>query len=111
MATVKALVHVLGDGIGNAMHAAAIEEQLNMDSGHTQEPTRDLIRDAITNHNIPIGSLPRNGYFLISTEIELNKVLSSLEQRIVGLQNRIQSLRDGWQQRCSSRAQGGNWPK
>jgi hypothetical protein len=82
-----------------------------MDVGHTQEPTRDLIRDAIVNHGIPMGSAPQDGYFLIDTEEELNEAVTNLHQRIEGLQNRINGLRHGWQRRQQSRASGANWPK
>jgi hypothetical protein len=111
MATIDDLISVLADGKGNSQHAYELENVLNMDAGHTQEPTRDLIRDAIVDHEIPIGSTPQDGYFLIDTEEELNEVVSNLQQRIEGLQNRINGLRRGWHRRQDSRANGGNWPK
>jgi len=111
MPTIDDLISILGDGKGNSQYAYELENTLHMDVGHTQEPTRDLIRDAIVNHEIPVGSTPQDGYFLIDTEEELNETISSLQQRIEGLQNRINGLRRGWQRRQDSRSGGGNWPK
>jgi hypothetical protein len=111
MPTIDDLISILGDGKGNSQYAYELENTLHLDAGHTQEPTRDLIRGAIVNHEIPIGSTPQDGYFLIDTEEELNETISSLQQRIEGLQNRINGLRRGWQRRQDSRSGGGNWPK
>jgi len=111
MATIDDLIFVLGDGKAAAQHAPGLQDTLHMDAGHTQEPTRDLIRDAIVNHGIPIGSTTQDGYFLIDTQEELDETTTTLEQRIDGLRNRIDGLRRGWQRRRESRASGGNWPK
>src|SRR4030042_4323166 len=111
MSKIDDLISVLEDGKANSKHAPQLEHSLGMDIGHTQEPTRDLIRDAIVSRDYPIGSLPRSGYFLIDTEDELNEVVSNLQGRIDGLQRRIDALRRGWQRRQDSRVSGGNWPK
>jgi len=111
MSTIDDLISVLGDGKAAAQHAYELEDNLDMDIGPTQEPTRDLIRDAIVNHEFPIGSTPQDGYFLIDTEGELNEAINNLQQRIDGLRNRINGLRRGWQRRRESRTSGGNWPK
>ena|SRR4030042_3294788 len=110
MDKISALVSVLGDGKANSQHAPELESSLDMGVGHTQEPTRDLIRDAIVNHEMPIGSTPR-GYFLINTEEELTEAINNQQQRIEGIKKRINGLRRGWQRRQESRASGGNWPK
>lgn len=111
MDKINALISVLGDGKANSKHASELESSLDMDVGHTQEPTRDLIREAIVNHEMPIGSTPQAGYFLINTEAELDEAVNNLQQRIEGLNKRINGLRRGWQCRENSRASGGNWPK
>lgn len=111
MSKLDDLILVLGDGKANSQHASDLENELDMDIGHTQEPTRDLIRYAIVNHQIPIGSTPQTGYFLINTKEELDEAANNLEQRIIGLQDRIEGLRRGWQRRQQSRSNGGNWPK
>lgn len=111
MSLIDRLVSLLGDGKANALHAGQIEDSLNIGIGNTQEPTRDLIREAIVNHNMPIGSTPQAGYFLIDTQTELDEAIQNLEQRIRGIQRRIDGLHSGWQQRRNDRARGGNWPK
>lgn len=110
MTNINDLINALGDGLGNAQNASQLENKLQMDVGHTQEPTRDLIRSAIVEHDIPIGST-RNGYFLIDDEAELSQVIGGLQRRIDGLQNRINGLSNGWERRQGSRDNGGNWPK
>tara|TARA_B100000614_G_C14185462_1_gene343213 strand:+ start:205 stop:537 length:333 start_codon:yes stop_codon:yes gene_type:complete len=110
MATTDELIVALGDGSRNAKTALKLQQELNMDAGHTQEPTRDLIRSAIIEQNIPIGSTS-NGYFLINDESEMDRVIGGLKSRILGLQNRIECLKKGWRDRQLSRQKNGNWPK
>lgn len=110
MISINDLIQTLNDGSENAMRASDLEQDLQMEYGNTQEPTRDLIRSAIVNHNMPIGS-SRNGFFLIDSEDELNQVTEGLQRRINGIQNRIDGLRNGWNRRQSSREQNQNWPK
>lgn len=102
MTKINELIEALGDGLGNAQNASELERGLQMDVGHTQEPTRDLTRSAIVEYDIPIGST-RIGYFLINDEAELNEVIGGHQRRIDGLQNRIDGLINGWQRRQDSR--------
>ncbi len=111
MADVQDLINALGNGKGSAIHARDLESTLGMDIGHTQEPTRDLIRKAIINNELPIGSIPNVGYFLIHTEQEYQEVIANLEDRMKGLKRRIDAIKHGWGQRKASRVAGGNWPK
>jgi hypothetical protein len=110
MASIQDLVGQLNDGSSNPQTANSLHNSLNTNPGNTDEPTRDLIRDAVINQNIPVGS-NSSGYFLIDSEQELDDVVTSLESRIQGLQDRINSLRSGWQKRKKDRKNGGNWPK
>ncbi|MEL7834257.1 hypothetical protein [Fodinibius sp. Rm-B-1B1-1] len=110
MATIQDLIQQLNDGSQNSQNADDIEASLGLDSGRTAEPTRNLIREAILDNNIPIGS-NSNGYFLIDSEDELKSVLQSLKSRIEGLKERIDSLEEGWKRREESRDDGNNWPK
>lgn len=110
MADWKKLVAQLDDGRKNAQSAPKLEGALGMPSGHTQEPTRALIKSAITDQNIPIGS-GHSGYFLVDTQGELDQVVADLQDRIDGIQARIDGLQRGWAKRQQSRAQGKNWPK
>ena len=111
MPDIHDLLAELGDGAANARHAADIEAALEIEEGHTQEPTRDLIREAIVSEKIPIGSTPAHGYFLINSDAELEEVVEGLQARVHGLQRRIEALRHGWRRRQISREHGGNWPK
>ena len=110
MSSIDFLIDALNDGFENSKSAIQLEQELRLEVGRTQEPTRNLIRSAIINHDIPIGSR-RSGYYLIDDEAELNEAISGLQRRIDGLQNRINSLKSGWRQRQESRENGGNWPK
>lgn len=104
------LINELEDGAANAKNADTIERDLGMDSGRTNEPTRQLITECIVNDKYPIGS-GSAGYFLIDSQDELDEVVRSLEGRIQGLRNRIDALKEGWGMRERSRADGGNRPK
>lgn len=84
MDKINTLISVLDDGKANSKHAPELESSLDMDAGHTQEPTRDLIREAIVNYEMPIGSTT-HGYFIINIEAELREAVNNLEQRIEGL--------------------------
>jgi hypothetical protein len=111
MANIQDLINVLNDGKVNARHASELEVALNMDVGHTQEPTRGLIREAVIENEFPIGSIPRTGYFLINTEEEYQETIDDLKARAQGLQRRIEAITRGWERRKASRSEGGNWPK
>ena len=111
MADIYDLLAELGDGAANARHASDLEDALELEEGHTQEPTRDMIREAIISEEIPIGSTPAQGYFLINSDAELEQVVEGLQARVDGLQRRIEALRRGWRRRKISRKDGGNWPK
>jgi len=111
MADIQDIIDALGDGKDNAIHASGLESTLGMDVGHTQEPTRDLIRKALINNELPIGSIPNSGYFLIHNEQEYKEVIANLEDRMQGLRRRIEAITRGWEQRKASRAAGRNWPK
>jgi hypothetical protein len=108
---IRPLVNILEDGRDNAIHASNLEVQLDMPHGHTQEPTRDLVRDAILNSKIPIGSTPHRGYWLIDSEEELEEAIAQWSARADGIRVRIKALREGWRRRVESRTAGGNWPK
>ena len=111
MSELDELIRVLKNGKNNAKHADMIAKALDMDVGKTHDPTRDLIRTAIIDEGFPIGSTPQVGFFLIDSEDELKEVIKGFEQRIEGLQKRIEALNAGWERRLKSRASGGNWPK
>jgi len=110
MASKSDLIKALGVGKSSARTGTDLEESLEMPVGNTNEPTRGLIADCITNDEYPIGS-NSNGYFLIDSDQELQEVVDSLNSRIAGIQSRIAALQKGWNRRRTSKLSGGNWPK
>lgn len=85
-------------GYENRKTSKQIREDLGLESGGvTNEHVRDLIRDLIFSHNVCIGSLMwENGYWIIQTEEELNRVCESLESRANAITDRANALRDNW---------------
>lgn len=106
----RRLVAALRSGQARAKKAVALEAELKMPRGHTQEPTRGLVARTILTERIPIGSCSK-GYFLIDNEDELARVVDNLQSRIDGMQARIDALKTGWGIRKQSKAAGGDWPK
>ena len=87
------LVSILGKGEANALQAKAISLKLGIYSfSSTQEKTRALIRTAIIDHDVPIGSSTK-GYFLISSREELEQVVDQLITRSDGILERVAQLR------------------
>lgn len=88
-------------GYDNRKTSTQIREELNLESGGvTNEHVRELIRDLIFSHNACIGSLMwENGYWIIQTEEELNRVCDSLENRADAIKKRATALRNNWNNR------------
>lgn len=88
-------------GYENRKTSTQIREELSLESGGvTNEHVRDLIRDLIFSYNACIGSLMwGNGYWIIQTEEELNRVCESLEDRADAIKNRATALRKNWNNR------------
>jgi hypothetical protein len=93
----------------NPIQAGEIETLMNMDTGHTNEPTRFFIKDAIIDNELPIGS-NNQGYFLINSDDDLEAATKSLASRIEALESRIDALQEGWRRRQQSLENGWNWP-
>ena len=85
-------------GYENRKTSTQIRVDLGLESGGvTNEHVRDLIRDLIFSHKACIGSLMwGDGYWIIQTEDELNRVCESLESRANAIKNRANALRDNW---------------
>ena len=80
-----------------------------METGHTNEPTRFFIKDAIIEHELPIGS-SNQGYFLINSDEDFEAAINSLSSRVDALQSRIDAVSEGWNRRKQSLENGNNWP-
>ena len=85
-------------GYENRKTSTQIREELNLESGGvTNEHIRELVRDLIFSHDACIGSLMwKDGYWIIQTEDELNRVCESLENRADSIKNRAATLRNNW---------------
>jgi len=88
-------------GYANRKTSSEIRDNCRLESGGpTNEHVRDLIRDMILNHGCCIGSLMwEDGYWIIQSEEELNRVIQSLENRADGVIRRAEALRVNWQNR------------
>jgi hypothetical protein len=88
-------------GYANRKSSTEIRNALNLDSGGpTNEHVRDLIRDMIFNHGCLIGSLMfRKGYWIIENEEELEMVINHLNSRADGVRQRVNALRQNWENR------------
>ena len=85
-------------GYENRKTSTQIREELTLESGGiTNEHIRELVRDLIFSHDACIGSLMwKDGYWIIQTEDELNRVCESLENRADSIKNRAATLRNNW---------------
>lgn len=88
-------------GYDNRKSSSEIRDSLNLPSGGpTNEHVRFSITDMIFNHGCCIGSLMwDSGYWIIQTEVELNNVCESLENRANSIVERANALRENWQNR------------
>lgn len=68
--------------------------------GPTNDFVREKIRDMVLNHGLCIGSISWDvGYWIIVDEVELNRVIGSLEARSRKLLERAEKLRKNWRNR------------
>ena len=89
------LVEVLQEGEENAIKAKDLEFELEFDEAPGQRNIRKLMQYAILEHNFPIGSC-NDGFYLISTHTEFNAVVTFLEGKRDGIQDRIDAIKEGW---------------
>lgn len=88
-------------GYENRKSSSDIRDSLNLESGGpTNEHVRDLIRDMILYHGACIGSLMwANGYWIIQSQEELDRVCLSLENRANSTITRANALRSNFANR------------
>lgn len=70
-------------GKDNAIVSADLIDAIEIDDAEGNPRIREIIRELITEDQIPIASYNR-GYFIIETEDELNEYLEHLDARIRG---------------------------
>jgi hypothetical protein len=71
-------------------------------TGRMQEYVRAIIRELI-NEGLPIGSLPKCGYWIIENEKELEEVIKNLNSRTSGIDIRSKEIEDAFFRGCRKR--------
>lgn len=89
------LVNMLGVGRENAIRADVLQERLGLPRQRTAESVRALVKAAIEEHHICIGSGAK-GYWLIANEGELTDALANLDNRMSGIRARADGMREAW---------------
>lgn len=89
------LKKVLRKGKNLAKKADKLQRETGIKSGRTQEPIRSLIKRLIKS-GLPIGSLPKYGYWIIKNNKELEEVIENLKNRNKGVNNRIKEIREAF---------------
>lgn len=89
------LKRALKKGRRFAKTADRLQKETGIEEGRTQEPIRGIIRELIQ-EGIPVGSLPRCGYWIIENEEELREVVKNLKNRGKGIHKRIKEIRQAF---------------
>lgn len=79
-------------GKGNQISAGKIAEMLNLKHEDTHIEARTLILEAIKKLNIPAAGGSK-GYYLITSEEELEEYLSSIDRRIKKIKDRKSTIK------------------
>ena len=80
-------------GKGNEITSACIAKMIGIDEDDTHAQTRALIKQAAEAFNLPLSS-NRNGYFIMTSEAELDSYMSNLDSRIRGIEDRKRPMRE-----------------
>lgn len=88
------VAHLIPHGKDKAICSNTLARKLGVSDSKTEVRVRKCILEAIESGYL-IGSCSR-GYFIISTVDEYNDYIDSLEGRKIGIQNRINNLRENW---------------
>jgi hypothetical protein len=87
------LISLLGVGKHNAVSARYIQSAFAFDDNEvTSKRARELVREAIIDYGIPIGSNTR-GYFIIKNYNELNENISMLLAHNKSITERVNALK------------------
>lgn len=87
----KRIERALKKGKQFAKTADKLQEETGIESGRTQEPLREIIRELIKD-GLPIGSL-QCGYWIIANKKELSEAIKNLKSRRKGIESRIKEIR------------------
>ncbi|MFH2064215.1 MAG: hypothetical protein ABIK15_03320 [Pseudomonadota bacterium] len=112
MATLRQIIDALPIGKENAMKVSDFEQAIgNVPSGTNNDQTRREVKDAIDNNEIPIGSSPPRGYWLINSDEEFQEVIDGLNSIIETYTTKRDSITRGWERRRRSLDTTAPWPK
>jgi len=112
MATLQQIIDALPVGKKNAMKVSDFEEAIgNEPSGTNNDQTRREVKDAIDHHEIPVGSSPPKGYWLIDSDEEYQEVIDGLNSIIETYTTKRNSITRGWEKRRQSKKTADPWPK
>ena len=112
MATLQQIIDKLPIGKSNAMKVANFEQTIgNQDSGTNNDQTRREVKNAIYNNDIPVGSNPHAGYWLIDSDAEYYEIIDRLNSTIEQFTAKRDAIERGWQKRKQSKISGKPWPK
>ena len=112
MATLQQIIAALPIGKTNAMKVPVFEQALgNQASGTNNDQTRREVKSAIYDNEIPIGSSPPVGYWLIDSDVECQEIVDRLDSTIREYTAKRDAIIRGWQKRKQSKLTGNSWPK
>jgi hypothetical protein len=112
MATLEQIILHLPIGKANAMKVPAFERAIrNEPSGTNNDQTRREVKDAIVSNDIPIGSSPQRGYWLIDSDAECREIVDRIKATIRDYEAKRKAIIRGWKRRKASKASGNAWPK
>lgn len=78
-------------GTRNKITSAAIARKIGIYEDDTHAQTRALIKQAAEQFDLPLAG-DSNGYFIITSEDELNAYVANLNSRIAGIEERKQMI-------------------
>lgn len=111
MATSQQIIANLPIGKANAIKVSDLEVVIgNQIVGTNNDETRNDVRNAIFNDEIPIGAC-RNGYYLIDSDAEYQEIIDKIDSIIKTYEEKKAALAKGWQKRKQSKQVGIPWPK
>ena len=111
MATSHQIIKNLPVGKANAIQVPDLKTAVgNQTVGTNNDETRNDVRNAIFNDEMPTGSC-RNGYYLIDSDTEYQEIIDKIDFRIKTYEEKKAALTKGWQKRKQSKQIGIPWPK
>jgi len=112
MATLQQIIAALPVGKANAIKVPDFERRIgNQARGTNNDQTRGEVTNAILSYEIPIGSNPRRGYWLIDSDTEYQEVVDGLDAMIRAYQAKRVAMTNGWTRRRQSKTTATPWPK